>query len=84
MLLFNLANTSPGLVQVSFPDLFAEGAAMGLANSRINSLAIMLLGHLKAMVSSFAVAASTTFDFFFFTIMVKGPGQYFFTSFSAV
>ena len=28
MLLFNLANTSSGLVQVSFPDLFAEGAAI--------------------------------------------------------
>ena len=84
MLLFNLANTSPGFVQVSFPDLFAEGAAIGFPNSCINLLAIMLFGHLKAIVSSFAVAASTTFDFFFFTIMVKGTAQNFYKSFLAV
>ena len=77
ILFFNLANTSRGLVQVSFPDLFAEGAAIGLSNSVINLRAIMLLGHLRAIVSNFAVAVTTTSDFLFFTIMVKGPGQYF-------
>ena len=75
MLFFNLANTSPGCTG-KLPDLFAEGAAIGFPNSCINLLAIMLFGHLKAMVSSFAVAASTTFDFFF-TIMVKGPANTF-------
>ena len=41
ILFSNLANTSQGLVQVSFPDLFAEGAAIGFSNCLINLLAIM-------------------------------------------
>ena len=80
ILFCNLANTSRGLVQVSFPDLFAEGAAIGLSNSVINLRAIVLLGHLRAIVSNFAVAETTTSDFLFFSIMGKGPGQYFFAS----
>ena len=57
-----------------FPEIFAEGAAMGTPHCSIKLLAISLLGILIATVSSPQLTTSGIISFFFITT-VSGPGQ---------
>ena len=56
--------------------MLALGAAIGLPNDLINFKAVILFGILTPIVSKFALAKLLILDsFFFFKIIVIGPGQ---------
>ena len=63
-------------VLLGFPEIFALEVAIGLPTYSISFLAIFPLGILTPIVFCPAVRISGTI-FFFFNIIVKGPGKNF-------
>ncbi len=75
--------TCSAVVGLGFPARFALGAEIGVIDSLIKASATLLLGILMAIVSKpTTVMSGTSFDRF--RTRVKGPGQNWAISFSAV